>query len=151
MATVKLIIRTAEKEKYAPVYLRFRHGRSIDFWVQTEFLIFPTYWNNKTQSFSKRIIYTDRFTPLEKDNLEKQFRDIKNFVLNEFNTGVNPSKETLSNIIFKYHHPGIKKGSVDFNTYVDLYITNCESGKLLTEKKTKYQASTIKNLKGLNS
>ena len=86
---------------------------------------------------------------MEKDYLERQFRDIKNFVLNEINQGATPGKEALASIIYKFHHPGVKKGSVDFNTYVDQYISNCESGKLLTEKKTKYQASTIKNLKGL--
>ena len=151
MATVKLLVRTSTKHTLAIVHIRFRHGREIDLQVPTEFVMFPEYWNNKSQTFSKRIQYSERFTPIEKTNLEKRFRDIKNYVLNEINTGELLTKEILSKVVYQFHHPGVVMEAPTLNKYIQHFINDCTSGARLTYKMTRYRTSTLKNFLGFKS
>ena len=151
MATTKLIVRSSNKDALATVYLRYRHGRNSDFTVPTEFLMFPEYWNNKSQSFSKRIRFTERFTPIDKDYLESNFRNLKIFVLNQINTGAFVTKETIENIIYQFHHPGLSKDSTTLFDYIQRFVEECKSGARVTHKKTLYRPATLKCMTGFKS
>jgi hypothetical protein len=144
MPTVKFIIRSQKKEKLARVYIRLIAGRGIDVKAPSKFYLYPEYWNNRSQTFSKRIMYTDRFTPMDKDALERQFRDFKTYILNNLNQGAEISKSFLMQCIEDFHDPYGIKSNVDLNMFIEKYIKDITSGKRLTEKNRPFGESTIK-------
>lgn len=152
MATVKLLIKSKKKESLATVYLRFRQGNLIDQTVPTQFKMYPEYWNNISQSFKSKIMFTQAFTPIDKDQLEIQFRNLKTFILNKMSSGQEMSKQTLSQMVYEYHHPTAPiKSNISFNEYINKFIKDSQKGVRLTEKSTLYRYSTIKSMKAFNS
>ena len=157
MATSKLIVKSTRKGTLATVYLRFRHGRDIDYTLPTEFKVFPEYWNNKSQTFKQRIIFTDHFSERDKNQLYADFIDLNQHILSENNqraiSGKSLSKEWLQSTLNKYHHskePRDKKDTILIN-YVDRFIKECDSGERIYDhnnRQEKYKPLTIKNFKG---
>ena len=111
MATCKLIVRSNKSGQLATVYLRFRHGREIDYVMPTKLKVFPELWNNKSQTFKQRIIFTDHFTEKDKNALVVSFKDLSQYVMSENNQRVmraEPlSKAWLKSTIDKFHNKDI--------------------------------------------
>jgi len=152
MASTKLIVKSKTKGSLAKVFIRYRQGREIDLWAPTEFKMFPEFWNNVSQSFKSRITFTEEFTPIEKDKLESQFRNLKTYILNKVNTNNEISRNILSEYVHEFHYPnGINKKGINLNEYIDCFIEDCESNDRLTEKSTRFATATIKTYKAFRS
>ena len=148
MATITFIVKSERKSQPAPVYLRFRDGRSTDVIVPTPERVFPEYWSNKTQTFKQRIFYTEVFQEKDKVTLEKTFSRMRDFVLKELPglKGRKVSKEWLKSAIDKFND--IKEpGSETLSQYINRFIDEATTGKRLFKGK-RYTFSTIKNYKG---
>ena len=151
MAKIKLLIRAKTKNQPATVFARFYHGKKIDFYEPTEFKIYPEYWNNKTQSFSKRIFYTETFSEKDKQKLENDFLDLKNAILKKNNSGISITKKILKQIIKDFHHPKTPKRRLTLDQYIENYIQDITTGKRLTEKKRAFNADTTKTIRAFRS
>lgn len=145
MATVKFITKTSKKDLLATVYVRYRSGRTIDETVPTEFKVYPELWNNKTQKFKQRIVYTDTFPEKDKVNLELKFRNLKDFILKKVNEG---GKVDLTSWVDEFHHP---LGGTNLNQFIEQFVEECKSGARLTEKKTRYTGASVKSLRAFKT
>lgn len=148
MATISFIVKSERKSQPAPIYLRFRDGRSTDVIVPTPEKIFPEYWSNKTQSFKQRIFYTDVFQEKDKVKLEKTISQMRDFVLKEHPglKGSKVSKEWLKSVIDKFYDKK-EPGSETLSQFIKRFIDEATTGKRLYKGK-RYTFSTIKNYKG---
>ena len=152
MASIKLLIKSNRKGSLATVYLRYRQGRQIDITVPTPFFMFPEYWNNKSQTFTSRITYSEEFTPLDKDQYEGQYRNLKTYVLNKVNSTTEMDKELLIQLVEEFHNPNaLFSKKINLNKYLDLFIADCETGARLTEKSTRFSPASIKTFKDFRS
>jgi len=156
MATSKFIVKSDNREQLATVFLRVRHGREVDITVSTEFKVYPQYWNNKSQGFKRSIAFTPNFTKKDKNDLENEFLDLKNFILKKINSlsedGATVNKEWLQTIIFEFHHPKLNQNKqVCLNEYIESFIQQIMCGERLTLKGQRYKKGTIKNYQGFQT
>jgi len=147
MAKIRFLVRSKNKDTIARFYIRYYDSNKVDLTAPTELMIFPSYWNNKSQSFSKRISYNDSFSNEDKKRLEKRMLKLKTTILNEVNDGIDITKSNLKEIIYEFHHPKTVKTDLNLNSYIELFNKQIKSGERLTEKGTKYRHSTIKTYK----
>ena len=152
MSKVKFLVRSKTKGQPATVYLRYYDSNRVDVKIPTMFKIYPEYWNNKSQSFNKRILYSNSFTEADKTNIENRLIDLKSHLLKKANSGIAMNKKSLAKIIYEFHN-GKSAGdkNTTLNQYIDHFISECQNGKRLTEKKTLFAESTIRTLKGFRS
>jgi integrase len=149
MASLKFIIQSKKKTRFAPVYLRLIDGSKVDIKVKTEFKLFPEYWLNKTQKFKSNIEFTDSFTEKMKNNLVEDFNDLRNCILKASNDKTRePTREWLKEVIFKYHHKGEAKNEINLNQFIDKFIADIKNGNRLSSKGERYKKGTIKNFEG---
>ncbi|MCY1636598.1 site-specific integrase [Marinifilum sp. D737] len=156
MATCKFLIKSSKQNQYATVYLRLRSGNNIDLTVATELKMYPEVWNNKSQTFKKRISFTENFTPDDKSEFENNLREIKNYVLKELSIATSKSiilsQIWLKNTIYHFHHPSVNHlREVDLNGYIELFITQIKDGSRLTTMGLRYKTGTIKNFEGFKN
>lgn len=77
MASIKYFIKGSTDP--STIYIRFIHGRKIDFTKTTSLLVNPRYWNNKKGAVKQ----VSEFE--EKKNLQNDLNGLRNVVLNQFN------------------------------------------------------------------
>jgi integrase len=153
MATVNFKLRSDRKGQLAKVFIRFRDGRKIDYFIPTDFRILPELWNDKSQSFKRGITFTESFTEKDKVKLEDDFRDLKNHLLKNYNnkvTGGNQiTREWMNTVVSDYFNKPLYEE--DLNSFIDRFIKEIESGTRLynhNNRTERYKFSTIKNYKG---
>jgi integrase len=153
MATVNFVLRSEKKGQFAKVFIRFRDGRKVDYFIPTDFRILPELWNVKSQSFKRGISFTDSFSEKDKVKLEDDFRDFKSWVLKNYNNkateGSNITKEWLITVVNSYFNK--TKQDEDLNGYIDRFIKEIETGSKLynhNNRIERYKLSTVKNYKG---
>ena len=77
MGSVKYLIKG--RENPSSIYVRFYHGREIDFIKSTTLLIDPKFWNNKKGEVRQIAEFSD------KKNLQNKLNELKTSLLNSFN------------------------------------------------------------------
>lgn len=151
MATINFITKSKRKSRLAPIYLRFRDGRQTDILIQTPGTIFPDYWNNKSQTFRQRILFTNEFTEKDKAAIEEKFEELKAKILKEKNNlkGNQPSKEWLQAIIDKVYCKK-QQGAETLSQYIQRFIDEAKDGTRLTSNsfnRKVFSSGTIKSIK----
>jgi len=148
MATIKIVIKSSKKKQPATMWIRFRNGRETDLMIPTEFKIYPEYWNNVSQSFRQRASFDDEKA---KAKLNKGIQKLKDEILTYLNDNGSIDKDGLTDLVYEFHHPKIKKEAIPLNQFIEKYIKEAESGIMLTQKKTRFAYSTIRVLKGFKN
>lgn len=121
MATVKFFIRTNTKRgNLIPVYCRLKSGRNIDMTSKSGILVQPDHFNNKT-GFVRQIVEASN-----KDQINSDLRNLKNFIFNELSNVTNVSdipNGWLTNTIDKYWNPErYKEKVIDLFTFIQDFI-----------------------------
>ena len=153
MATINFVLRSEKKGQLAKVFIRFRDGRKIDYFIPTDFRMLPELWNIKSQSFKRGITFTDSFTEKDKVKLEDDFRDIKSYILKTYNNkatgGIQITKDWFIAMVDGYFNK--TQQNEDLNAYIDRFIKEIETGAKLynhNNRIERYKPSTVKNYKG---
>lgn len=157
MAAIKFIVKSKEKQRLATLYLRFINGRETDIFTAIPEKIYPEYWLNTSQQLKKAIVEDGKFSEIEKASFEDKLRDLKNFVLKQFNENVQEgktaTKEWLKTVIDKHYNKEVAKEET-LNQYIDRFINEIESGdRTYTHNNDhkRYELGTIKNFKGFKA
>lgn len=161
MATIKFFTRT-KVSKYAPVYCRYIDGKKgIDIWIQTEFKLFPEFWDVKNQDIRKKVIdsgefFTDeeknkKFTEEDAWDIKAKFDDLKRYIQKKaFDVNGNVTKNWLQSTIDEFC--GVTTTKKDtLNEYIKRFIDEAETGKRLAtvnNKKRRYTPGSIRVLTG---
>lgn len=156
MATVNYLIRTQRKGIFASIYIRLKDGRKVDYRVKTDFKIPPEFWNGKSQSFKKGILFTDSFTEKDKVEVEDRLRDLKNFVLKSYNKRVVQGKPITKEWFLTTFSEFFNKSETveTLNSFISKFINEIETGVRLyshNNRTERYKPLTIKNYKGFQA
>jgi Phage integrase family/Phage integrase SAM-like domain len=149
MATIKFFTRS-KGDALLPVYLRYIDGRDIDIWMPTPYRMLPDYWNTKTQTFKRKVLYNDIFTEKDALAIETKFAQLRETILKEhFNLGTAVTKEWLKGVIDKFYYD-VAAGTESLNDYIDRFVKEATSGQRLCfsgNTKKNYSAGTLRNLR----
>lgn len=150
MASIKFLTRSKDS-KLVPVYLRFIDGRETDFWLPTPFRLFPEYWNNKAQTFKPRILYSEVFTETDKQDLQRKFQELKDFVMRELFTLSAPiTKNWLQATVDKFYYKDVPSNE-NLTEYINRFVDDAKSGKRLANAgntKKRYAYGSLRVLTG---
>lgn len=156
MATINFIVRSEKKGSLAPVYIRLRDRKKIDFKVLTDYKMQPEHWNAKSQSFKRSALMTDSFTSKDKVDIEDDLQDLKSFVLKKYNRRATEGGVITKEWFVKTVHDYFKKSDTmeTLNGYIQRFITEMETGERLyshNNRTERYKPLTIKNYKGFQA
>lgn len=125
MATFKFFIKSESNPSV--IYVRFCHGRKIDFKRATSLLINPDYWDNNKGIVKQIHKFEDKL------NFQKKLNNLKNDIITNFNTdfanGVVINSEWLETQINKNLN---RKAETDLNyfiNYAENYLEKLPSSK----------------------
>lgn len=155
MATLKYLIKSAKRGKFATLWARLASGREYDIFAPTGYTLPPEVWSNERQSFKQRIAYTDEFTEEQARKMLNKLGDLKNATLTALNNKVGePINKSWLLQIIELHHDSdairkkqLKHQEETLNTYIERFIVESGNGDRLSIKKLQYNPSTVKNLK----
>jgi len=137
------------------MYVRFVHGRSIDITVKSTWQIPADMWDNVGQRFKPRLKYNNVFTEQRKLDLETDLSRVRDYILNEHiklaMSGKVATKAWLSDAINHAINGGPTKGAVRLNEYIDQFIKQAESGRILSKNGVEYAKATIKAYKSFQT
>lgn len=152
MATIKFFIRTNTKRGILiPVYCRLKSGRNIDMTSKSGILVQPDHFNNKT-GFVRQIVEASN-----KDQINSNLRNLKNFVFNELSNITNVNEipnDWLTITIDKYWNPErYKEKIIDLFSFIQDFIDkaptriNSKSGRPVCYKMIREYERTFYYLK----
>lgn len=168
MTTINILFKLKDinSTKPTPVNL-IVYFNKIQFKYSTGERINPVFWNDYNLIEGKKNIIQRAYTKNDESGLSlkmstETIRDNKriNFILDEYTAAtkkyfeyltfqrIQPTPEKLKELFDKDFRPELKPQKVkakDFNTFIDQYINEIETGKRLTEKGTRFRPNTFKN------
>lgn len=130
------------------IYIRFVHGRSIDYTRSTSLLVEKDYWNNK-KGITRRV---SEFK--DKLNLDNDLNKLRTYLLNTFNdhyaNGKIINSEWLSNSIKTFFDQNTDEGFIYFTQYAEYYKKTLKNkiranGTIGVTKATETKFQTIIN------
>jgi len=148
MAAIKFLIPPKFKGKLTNIRVRFYNGRKFDISAQTNILINPTYWSNKSGKVRQRAEFT------EAGEYQKKLDDLKDAILKDYKDKPDKSninKEWLIKAIDKFNDPTKYLQDSSLFGFVDHFIKNSDkrinsnTGNLVS-KRTKDEYSITFNL-----
>lgn len=165
MATLNFLIRTTKKTGTARIKARFRNGRDVNLYASTPFVTDINEWDNKKgrlkpssihkselpEGFSKEGVSTAQIIT---DGLE----ELEKVIFSSFNasSGAELANDWLQLLIDRYV-ASKRPRAIDENTarnlneYIQKYINDAASGKMLTKKNELFAKGTVKSISGFQS
>ena len=120
MATVKLFIKTNNKNKLANIYIRLKEGRSVDMTAKSGKFVFSDNWNNKSGSIRTIADINN------KDEFINDLKELKRYIEDEFlkvTNKSNPGKDWLKINIDRYWNPEkYEEKKVTLFDFIESYI-----------------------------
>lgn len=152
MATIKLEIRSAAKDRRVPIYLRFTSGQDIVLRVKTGLEVYAEHWSNPKGKLQPNPPLNEMYTREDHTILENKLVLLKTFIETETNSltskGGIVTYGWLETLLAKFHNPDKKTDKQEtLNEYFSRFIVEIESGERLTDS-MKYRAGTVKSFKG---
>lgn len=152
MASFSYRVRSAKKNAFAKIHIRFNIDRATSFYADSGLMVLTDAWSDKTQGVKSRYAYTDDFTAQMGLKLTNELAGLRSFILKAMteDAGNDMAKAKLEKIIYRYHHPKatVEKKKESLRDYIIRYAREIEDGVRLNNKKLRYGASTVKNYKG---
>lgn len=131
------------------IYLFLIFDRNNKIKIKTDEKILPKYWDFSNQIVKPNYIgvgeFNSRLLTL-KSNVQEKYRRISNDT-----PGItfNEIANKIIDLVKNRHAPVITKSTL--NQYIDEFIKDLESGKMLTPKGEKFKKGTIKNYNGFKT
>ncbi|PNW27416.1 phage integrase SAM-like domain-containing protein [Formosa algae] len=139
MATIKYF--TKGKGNPTTIYLRFIHGRKMDFKRSTSLLVNPKYWNQETGTVRNVAEFKDKL------NVSNKLRGLENHLLTTFNNSYENGEiidsDWISNTIKSFFNQTEETDLNYFTEYAEYFHTNLNN-KVQANGKTGVTIATFK-------
>ncbi len=123
MATIKFILQSSRD--HAPIYVRFKDGRTIDIKRKTRETIDPEFWNSKTGK-PKNVKSANAATLKQIDELRSSLVEIETFILRYFRKRTDVdiiNGDWLDEVVSAYYTGGRRTEHLDYiENYLEHYL-----------------------------
>ena len=153
MATIRFFIKQPkDRERLCTIYVRLKHGRSIDLTASTEYRLKASQWSDAKNRPKLHV------EPQTTKHIDEGLMDLQKHLLKEFNKasteGAEINKKWLKDAVYSFFHPKVKKHNLTLTEYVDQLIKEMENGERKYLKRSpggntweQYTPGTIKTYK----
>ena len=152
---MKVLFRTKSKENPTSLYIRIYHSKDFDIWSKTGFYVNGKYWSNKKENIS-----TANSNHQQREFINKELPQLKDFIINNYNNEVKRGKQIdklwVEKLILQYNNQPkdhLSEHEVYLVPFIEKYINesytriNSVTGRSISNKTIQKYITTKKRLK----